>query len=216
MDHFELQPLFDQAELGRSLAKLHSHPAGDRFGFEVDNTIGGTPQQNGWLSDWVEFFVKRRLQPQLKRTQDAEAQRLGELVIARIPSLFAGLHVKPSLLHGDLWSGNIGGHWPHAASNTAASGNGAPVARASVGSPVLIDPACYYGHSEAEFGMAWCATFSPAFWEAYHAIIPRQPGEEERRRLYTLYHVINHWNLFGGGYREKAFGLLHSLAKSPA
>ena len=196
MKHLELQPTFDQAELGRSLARLHSHPcASDRFGFELDNTIGGTPQVNAWCDDWVEFFITRRLQPQLERTRDAEALRLGQLVAARIPSLFLdGVVVRPSLLHGDLWSGNIA---------------------TSRGAPVIFDPACYFGHSEAEFGMSWCANFSPAFYEAYHSVLPRQPGWEERHRLYTLYHVLNHWNLFGGGYREKAPSLLQMLARSP-
>ena len=161
----------------------------------MDNTIGGTPQQNAWCEDWVQFFITRRLQPQLDRTRDEEALRLGKLLIGRIPSLFAGLPVKPSLLHGDLWSGNIAAH---------------------AGAPVIFYPACYFGHNEAEFGMAWCANFSPAFFEAYHSLLPRQPGFEERRQLYTLYHILNHWNMFGGAYRGQALGLLQTLSRSPA
>lgn len=100
-----------------------------------------------------------------------------------LESLFEGIKVFPSTLHGDLWSGNIG---------------------SVEGEPVIFDPATYYGHHEAEWGMGWCAGHGPAFWSGYRTLIPKDPGFEERNLLYTLYHIINHYNLFGSGYESQA------------
>jgi protein-ribulosamine 3-kinase len=162
----------------------------------VDNTIGGTPQQNAWsagggTSAWVAFFRDRRLLPQLKLAREPALQRLGDRLCDKLPALFVGIaDIKPAILHGDLWSGNIAG----------------------VGvAPAVFDPASYYGHAEAEFGMSWCASFSPAFWSAYHAELPRQPGFERRAKLYQLYHYLNHYNLFGGAYYSTAAALLQTL-----
>ena len=94
------------------------------------------------------------------------------------------------MLHGDLWSGNV-----------AAVG----------GEPCIFDPASYYGHHEAEFGMSWCAGFSGDFWDAYHALIPKAPGFEERQQLYLLYHYLNHYNLFGSGYYGQCESILRRL-----
>jgi fructosamine-3-kinase len=105
--------------------------------------------------------------------------------------MFKGLNIKPSILHGDLWSGNI----------------------ATVdGKPSIFDPAVYYGHHEADFGMSWCAGFSPAFFEAYWSVIEKDEGGfEERKIMYQLYHILNHYNMFGGGYRSQAMGMLKQL-----
>jgi len=176
---------------------LSVEAAAGRFGFPVENTIGGTPQHNAWSAEggtaaWVAFFRDRRLLPQLALAGEPALQRLGERLCARLPALFEGLRseVRPATLHGDLWSGNL----------------------ASVGgAPAVFDPASYYGHSEAEFGMSWCASFSPAFWSAYHDVLPREPGFEQRARLYKLYHQLNHFNMFGGGYYGNAAALLQQL-----
>ena len=103
-------------------------------------------------------------------------------IAERIDSYFEGVVVTPSILHGDLWSGNM--------------------AETAAGEPCVYDPASYYGHSEAEFGMSWCASFGPGFWEAYHEVLPRQQGWEQRQKLYKLYHILNHHNLFGGAPRR--------------
>ena len=89
-------------------------------------------------------------------------------------ALFEGIEVKPATLHGDLWSGNM----------------------ASVdGKPAVFDPAVYYGHDEAEFGMSWCAGFGSSFWDAYFQENPKQPGFDKRKDLYLCYHYLNHYNL---------------------
>lgn len=197
MEDVLFEGVFDQAELGRGLAEMHLAPpaapeaAAGKFGFTVDNTIGGTAQPNGWMDDWVEFFRERRLRHQVLLTGDDELYRVGGQVCDKMHEFFVGCgEVRPSVLHGDLWSGNVNG---------------------VDGSPIVYDPATYYGHHEAEFGMAWCAGFSPAFWEAYHEVIPKAPGFKERHDLYTAYHALNHFNLFGGGYKAMALACLSRL-----
>jgi len=139
----------DQAEFGASLARMHlAEPAvaeardDGMFGFSVNNTIGDTPQPNAWGSDWVEFFREKRIRHQLKLARDSTLSELGEAVVENMPRWFAPCgEIRPSILHGDLWSGNIG---------------------TVGGRPSAFDPAVYYGHSEAEFGMSWCAGFTQA------------------------------------------------------
>ncbi|KAL3687598.1 hypothetical protein R1sor_013907 [Riccia sorocarpa] len=158
-----------QAELGRQLAQMHKAGSTDKgFGFDMDNTIGSTPQPNPWMSDWVAFFQEQRLRYQLqlaeKQYRDYDIAEKGQRLVDKLPSLFQGVgEIKPCLLHGDLWSGNI--------------------AADEKGAPVILDPACYYGHSEAEFGMSWCAGFGSSFYNAYFDVIPKQPGFEQRRDL---------------------------------
>lgn len=118
--------------------------------------------------------------------------QLAQPIVDNLESFFEGVTVTPSVLHGDLWSGNIG---------------------AADGQPVIYDPATYYGHSEAEFGMSWCAGFSGAFYKAYHEVIPRAPGFEDRRNLYLLYHYLNHYNLFGDSYFRQCEATLEDLNK---
>ena len=100
--------------------------------------------------------------------------------------------VRPSILHGDLWSGNS----------------------ASVGGePCVFDPACYYGHHEAEFGMSWCAGFASSFWKGYRSLIPEAPGFDERAQIYQLYHYLNHLVLFGGSYYGECERILSRLTR---
>ena len=186
-----------QSEFGEALAKMHraKAPGGENFGFSVHNTIGETTQKNLPRSDdWQKFWTECRLEPQLKLSGDVELRRAGERVIEkRMGEFFSGIKgkIRPSILHGDLWSGNIG---------------------TVDGRPSIFDPAVYYGHHEAEFGMSWCAGFSPEFWEAYWSIIQKdEDGYEERKIVYQTYHILNHYNMFGGGYRSQALGMLKQL-----
>ncbi|KAF8780221.1 hypothetical protein HU200_001889 [Digitaria exilis] len=151
-----------------------------------------TPQINTWTADWIEFYSKHRLGYQLelasRRYGDSAIYEKGQRLIKNIRPLFYGAVLEPCLLHGDLWSGNI-------SSDTN-------------GDPVILDPACYYGHNEAEFGMSWCAGFGGEFYNAYFQVMPKQPGFEKRRDLYLLYHYLNHYNLFGSGYRSSAMSII--------
>lgn len=198
MEALELSPIYNQHELGRKLAEMHMadpvlpEAQQGKFGFSVDNTIGATPQPNGWMDDWIAFFRERRLKHQLLLTGDSSLMDRGGRLCLRLHELFDDVkgEIRPCLLHGDLWSGNISGE---------------------ESAPVIFDPACYYGHHEAEFGMSWCGGFGPGFWEGYHEVIPRAPRFETRQKLYQLYHYLNHYNLFGGSYYGMADLLLNQL-----
>lgn len=183
----------DQSLLGKKLAEMHkAAKSGKGFGFHVDNTIGSTPQSNTWTSDWIQFYAEHRLGYQLKlareRFGDSTIYEKGQRLVNNIGSLFENVVIEPCLLHGDLWSGNI--------------------CSDKSGQPVILDPACYYGHNEAEFGMSWCAGFGGSFYSAYFEVMPKQPGFEKRRDLYMLYHYLNHYNLFGSGYRSSAMSII--------
>nr|GMD33181.1 protein-ribulosamine 3-kinase, chloroplastic [Ipomoea batatas] len=183
----------DQSVLGRKLAEMHKAAKSDKgFGFQVDNTIGSTPQINTWTQDWIEFYAEHRLmyQVQLARDQygDSSIYQKGQKLAKNLGLLFQNVVLEPCLLHGDLWSGNI--------------------TYDKNGEPVILDPACYYGHNEAEFGMSWCAGFGAAFYKGYFEVMPKQPGFEERRDVYMLYHYLNHYNMFGSGYRSSAMSII--------
>jgi fructosamine-3-kinase len=174
--------------LGRGLAELHACSSDRGFGFALDGYCGATPQPNAWCGSWVEFWAERRLGHQLRLCRDAgyDAAAAGrlEVLIGRLDELLVEVD-ESSLIHGDLWSGNL---------HVAPDGN-----------PALIDPAAYFGTGEAELGMmALFGGFSPRVWAAYHEARPPQPGWRNRLDLYTLYHVLNHFVLFGGGYASQA------------
>ena len=184
-----------ERRLGEGLAALHTVTA-PRYGFRHNNTIGRTPQANEWCADWIEFFRERRLRPQLvlgerggvPRRLGARAARLLEA----LPALLAGHRPRASLLHGDLWGGN----W----------------LASTAGEPVLFDPAVYYGDRETDLAMTRLfGGFGPAFYRAYESAAPLPAGAALRAELYNLYHVLNHANLFGGGYAASAQLLIDRL-----
>ncbi|MDW8403461.1 fructosamine kinase family protein [Chloroflexus sp.] len=175
----------DQARLGEQLAALH-RCTGTAYGLDRDNFIGGTPQCNGWLDDWIAFFRDRRLLPQIELAGQngllpPRRRQALERVVSRLADWLSGVPRVPSLIHGDLWSGNV------------IAGPG--------GTPALIDPAISYSDREAELAFTELfGGFSPRFYAAYQAVWPLDPGYRDRRDLYNLYHLLNHLNLFGEGY----------------
>jgi len=182
------------ADLGRQLAQLHRHSQ-TGFGWWRDNRIGSTPQHNSPMPDWVRFFRMQRLRPQLDLARHNSAPRgllqRGEQLLDSMEAFFPGYRPLPSLLHGDLWGGNHG---------------------YADGMPVLFDPAIYYGDREVDLAMTelfggYPTTFSAAYREAW----PLDPGYRVRRHLYNLYHVLNHFNLFGGGYAAQAESMVDRL-----
>ncbi len=171
-------------KLGRGLAKMHqlSQP---RFGWHRDNTIGSTPQVNTYTRDWTAFLRDQRIGYQLelafRNGYRARLEARGEALLANLHHFFAGYTPQASLLHGDLWSGNAG--------------------FAANGSPVVFDPAVYYGDRETDIAMTELfGGFAPAFHHAYQATWPLDIGYASRKHLYNLYHLLNHLNLFGEGY----------------
>lgn len=186
------------AALGASLAAQHRAPL-KRFGWRRDNFIGATPQENAETGDWSAFWRDRRLAPQLRL---AAVNRLpsrmidrGERLAADCEAFFRELEVTPSLLHGDLWSGNAAG--------------------LRGGGSVVFDPAVYAGHREADIAMTELfGGFPRDFLAAYFTDWPVAPGYTVRRDLYNLYHVLNHANLFAGGYvRQAADGIEKLLSE---
>ena len=186
-DHF-----FEQ--LGRSLAEMHNSHRNESFGFDKDNFIGATRQPNPWAKNWIEFWRSSRLGFQFRLAVDKGL--LDRSIRTRIDRLLERLDtylVEPedaaSLLHGDLWSGNI--------------------MPGPDGEPVLIDPAAYYGHSEAEFGIITLfGGFDLSFFEAYDEVRPRIDGFATRVELYKLYHLLNHLNLFGASYLDPCLKII--------
>jgi protein-ribulosamine 3-kinase len=179
---------------GRQLAALHRNSATE-FGWIRSNTIGATPQPNGWREDWVAFWREQRLGFQLELAASngygGRLQSLGEQLLDRFPALIDHAP-EPSLLHGDLWGGNLG--------------------FTPLGEPVIYDPATYYGDREAELAMTELfGGFSADFYAAYREAWPMDAGYRIRRELYNLYHVLNHLNLFGGGYGSQAQAMMQRL-----
>ncbi len=184
--------------LGERLAAMHATP-GEYFGWHRDNTIGSTAQRNAPTGDWIGFYREQRLGFQLALAAENGAPgRLldsGRELQERLPQFFQGYSPTPSLLHGDLWGGN----WE-------ATGDG---------EPVIFDPAVYCGDREADIAMTELfGGFGPAFYEAYDSALPLDAGYQTRRTLYNLYHVLNHFNLFGGGYAGQARHSIDELLAS--
>ncbi|XP_065503923.1 ketosamine-3-kinase isoform X2 [Caloenas nicobarica] len=193
MEHLDMRGLSrHSAKLGTQLADLHLHnqQLGEKLKKE-ESTV------NDWQNDWVTFFAKQRIQPQMdmieKNSGDREARELWAQLQLKIPSLFCDVEIVPALLHGDLWGGNV-----------AEDDSG----------PIIFDPAAFYGHSEYELAIAGMfGGFSSSFYSAYHSKIPKAPGFEKRLKLYQLFHYMNHWNHFGTGYRGSSLNIMRNLVK---
>ena len=197
LEYLELGPGNEAAypALGRRLADLHAHNGG-RFGWHRDNFIGTTPQRNRESDSWTEFWRRERLAPQLALAADngfrGKLQRLGEALIEALPRMLAGHAPAAALVHGDLWGGNA--------------------AFLADGTPVVFDPAVYHGDREVDLAMTELfGGFPPAFYAAYREAAPLAEGYPLRRTLYNLYHVLNHANLFGGGYAAQAERMMERL-----
>ena len=180
--------------LGRELALMHRHTAGT-FGWSRGNTIGNTPQNNTQDDDWIRFFAQRRLGFQLRMAAEngfGDLLEPGLKLTESMDDFFDGYAPAPSLLHGDLWGGNWGA--------------------SAAGEPVIFDPAVYYGDREADLAMTRLfGGFPESFYSAYTDSWPLEPGHPTRTRLYNLYHVLNHLNLFGSGYLGQARSMIESL-----
>jgi fructosamine-3-kinase len=187
---------------GYKFAELHKFK-GSKFGFHEDNFIGSNTQRNipcdDEKNDWVTFYYTKRLLAQytLAEKNDYVTTELTDGILAleeKIFDILAGSEEPPAILHGDLWSGNF-----------LVDENGGPV---------LIDPAVYYGHREADLAMTKLfGGFRPEFYSAYNECYPLAPGYEYRENIYKLYHVLNHLNLFGKGYYNQAMNIINEYLK---
>lgn len=177
------------------LASMHQHTK-DQFGWHRDNTIGSTHQPNQWHSNWIEFWREQRLGFQLKlASRHGASQGLlnkGEMLQSKLDVFFTDYQPQASLLHGDLWSGNY--------------------SIMSNGEPVIFDPAVYYGDREADMAMTELfGGFGNDFYSAYNNAWPLDEGYRIRKTIYNLYHIINHFNMFGGSYASQAEGMIDRL-----
>ena len=202
--------------LGRELGALHrwtcletpeaggtALPGGQHYGWHSDNVIGSLPQPNRWTDDWGEFWAERRILPLARELHGSGAMSAGQLAVIDKAAARVGTLIGPaaeadggSLLHGDLWSGNV---------LFGEKGGGGVAGAAGGRAPVLIDPAVYIGHREVDLAMCRLfGGFPPAFHASYEATWPLHPGHERRLAAYQLYPLLVHARLFGGGYVTSA------------
>jgi protein-ribulosamine 3-kinase len=186
-----------QEQMGKGLALLHQATQQTRYGFHCDNFLGTTLQINTWQENWLTFWREQRFGFQLsllreKMDKEDTLLLLGEKLLNKLDQILVCDDEKAVLLHGDLWSGN-----------TAATENG---------KPIIFDPASYYGHREAEFGMMRLfGGFTKECEDAYQEVWPFQADYERRFDVYRLYHQLNHLNLFGGSYYNGCLATIRSL-----
>lgn len=192
LEYLEINHPPQWSALAAGLAQVHQITSQHGFGWHQHNWIGSTPQLNTWTDNWLEFFREYRLGYQLQLAQRRGFPRkLGDRLLAKLPELLADHQPQPVLVHGDLWRGNIG-----FTSNQA----------------VIFDPASYFGDREVDLAMTTLfGGFNPEFYRLYHQILPLPPGYQQRQQLYNLYHILNHFHLFGGSYGDQAISLIDKL-----
>lgn len=181
---------FNQEKLGRGLAELHrkgkSACTVAQYGLDENNYIGRIVQVNDWMDHWIDFFREKRLIPQISLANSAgrlpqKRKRGLYLLLDQLDQWLEGVERSPSLLHGDLWIGNV-------------------IADQDK-NPVLLDPAVYYGDREIDLAFTELfGGFKDQFYAAYNEVMPLDPGFEKRKHLYNLYHLVNHLNHFGETY----------------
>ena len=181
--------------LGHQLAALHK-VSGPAFGWRIDNNIGLTPQTNTEDKAWIPFYRKHRMEYQISLCERKGLRLPGkEDLIGNLEPFFKDYTPAPSLLHGDLWGGNVGFDLE--------------------GNPVIFDPACYFGDHEADLAFTeMFGGFTSDFYNAYNESFPLHPGYSYRKRLYNLYHELNHFYLFEGGYGRQAQETVRYLLSS--
>ncbi|WED23135.1 fructosamine kinase family protein [Vibrio sp. JC009] len=195
LNYMATKPLEDSKhsfDFGVKLAHLHQWGEQKEYGFDRDNYIGATIQPNSWTKKWCHFFSEQRIGWQLQLL-DEKGIRFGDIshIVKSIDKMLAHHNPKPSLIHGDLWHGNV--------ANTAFG-------------PVCYDPACYWGDRECDIAMTELFDgFDPEFYQGYESVSPLDFGYQQRKDIYNFYHILNHCNLFGGHYLEEAEQHLEKL-----
>ena len=181
-------------KLGQQLAMLHKTTA-PQFGLDHSNFNGKLPQSNKFKDTWVDFFIEERMLPQINLAK--EKQSLPSSTVHQFDTLFKKLgrifpEEPPSLVHGDLWSGNF--------------------IKGKNQTPALVDPAIYYGHREMDLAMSYLfGGFDDKFYDSYEEAFPLQPNFEKRVKVYQLYYLMVHVNLFGGGYLSSVQNILKAF-----
>ena len=195
LNYLATKPLDDSKNshlFGVQLAKQHLWGEQKEFGFDRDNYIGETLQPNPWHKKWGRFFAEQRIGWQLQLLNE-KGVNFGDIdtIVETVHDRLANHNPRPSLLHGDLWHGNV-----------AISAFG----------PICYDPACYWGDRECDIAMSELFQgFQPEFYQGYESIAPLDFGYQGRKHIYNLYHILNHCNLFGGHYLEEATQSINQL-----
>lgn len=180
------------ATLGKELARMHLLTTHGKFGWPHDNYIGSNNQPNRWQSNWRTFFAEQRIAWQLQLLAEKSIV-FGDIdyISSICHDLLCHHKVEPCLVHGDLWRGNVG-----FINKT----------------PIIFDPACYYGDREVDIAMTELfGQFPNEFYQSYHENYPLPPCYEQRKHVYNFYHILNHVNLFKGSYIEQAQALLSRI-----
>ncbi|KAI1297860.1 Ketosamine-3-kinase [Halotydeus destructor] len=193
---------YNNSYLGQSVNNDENKIVVEQFGFDVVTCCGSLPMLNEWEDDWVSFYSRHRLDHQIRMIEDnfgdREISKLWSELQLVIPKFFRVFseeeaELKPSLLHGDLWSGN---------------------SAETDECPVIFDPCCFYGHSEYDLAIGQMfGGFEKEFHQQYHSIRKKVKGQDDRIELYQLFHYLNHWNHFGSSYRSKTIDLMRKLTK---
>ncbi|MEH0696245.1 fructosamine kinase family protein [Vibrio owensii] len=195
LNYLPTKPLEDASnsfKFGQQLARLHLWGEQKEFGFDSDNYIGSTLQPNQWHKKWCVFFAEQRIgwQLQLLKEKGVSLVDIDDFIDV-VKQLLASHSPQPSLLHGDLWNGNVA---------------------LTPAGPISFDPACYWGDRECDLAMTELfGGFQPDFYQGYESVAPLSVGYEERKDIYNLYHVLNHCNLFGGHYLEQAQSIIKKI-----
>ncbi|EGA68944.1 hypothetical protein VISI1226_21109 [Vibrio sinaloensis DSM 21326] len=177
---------------GQQLARLHQWGEQKEYGFDQDNYIGSTLQPNKWDRKWARFFAEQRIgwQLQLVREKGVNLVDINDFIQV-VHDRLASHQPTPSLLHGDLWHGNVAN---------------------SVFGPICYDPACYWGDRECDIAMTELFEgFQPEFYQGYESVLPLDFKYSERKDIYNLYHLLNHYNQFGGHYLEQSQKLINQI-----
>ncbi len=189
---------FNQKNLGRGLAEMHlksyeNHPP--KFGYSIEGYIGTSKQMEGWEKDWSECFVRLRIEPQLTYLKNYSVEEdLIKKLKSKIKIHLSNHEPMNSLVHGDLWSGNVG------------SGNQEK--------GIIFDPSCWWADSEVDIAMTRLfGGFENNFYDQYYELIQKKNGSNQRTIIYNFYHILNHANMFGGGYNKQVNEYIEKILK---
>ena len=185
----------DWETMGQNLAAMHRVTSDRGFGWDCNNAIGTTPQINNWTNNWLNFWSEHRLGWQIRLAKRKGWQCIvsEQKIYESISEIFSNYQPQPAMVHGDLWGGN---------------------ASFVDGEPVIFDPALYFGDREVDLAMTELfGGFPPQFYNAYEAAYPIDASYQQRKTVYNLYHILNHFNLFGGGYNSQANRMITDICQ---
>lgn len=196
LQHLPLAVHGDWFSAGQQLAQMHQHHSTQGYGYPRTTYCGETAQDNRWNSNWSDFFIQQRLQPLIDQlAATGKRFNISRLCLIRCGAILAEHQPPASLLHGDLWSGNIGFNPDR-----------------NLSYPMIFDPASYYGDAETDLAMTELfGRFPQKFYDGYQSVTTISKGYQQRSRVYQLYHLLNHALLFGHNYIQQSEALMMEI-----